>query len=65
MDFKTFIDDISAGYRKLTRQTSGSSLASPETVADVDAASAAHEARLQAGYDVGHVGVRGRLCSWI
>jgi hypothetical protein len=31
-------------------QTSSSSLASPGTVADVDAASAAHEAKLQAGY---------------
>ena len=49
MDFKTFIDDLSAGYRKLTGQTSSSSFASPGTVADVDAASAAHETRLQAG----------------
>ena len=54
MDFKTFIDDLSAGYRKVTGQTSSSSLASPGTVADVDAASAAHETRLQAGYEAGH-----------
>jgi hypothetical protein len=51
MDFKTF---QSAGYSKLKRQTSSSSLASLGKVADGDAASAAHEARLQAGYEAGH-----------
>jgi hypothetical protein len=50
MDFKTF---LSAGYSKLTGQTSSSSLASLGKVADGDAASAAHEARLQAGYEAG------------
>ena len=54
MDFKKFIADLTGGYRKLMGQTSSSSLASPGTVEDVDAATAAHEARLQAGYDVGH-----------
>ena len=54
MDFKKFIADLTGGYRKLMGQTSSSSLASPGTVEDVDAATAAHEARLQAGYEVGH-----------
>ena len=54
MDFKKFIADLNAQFRRLTGQTSSSSLASPGTVADVDAASAAHEARLQAGYEAGH-----------
>ena len=54
MDFKKFIADLTAGYRKLTGQTSSSSLASPGTVEEVDAATAAHEARLQVGYEAGH-----------
>jgi hypothetical protein len=54
MDFKKFIADLAARYRKLTGQTSSSSLAPPGTVEDVDAATAAHEARLQAGYEAGH-----------
>jgi flagellar biosynthesis/type III secretory pathway protein FliH len=53
-DFEKFIADLNAQFRRLTGQTSSSSLASPGTVADVDAASAAHEARLQAGYEAGH-----------
>jgi hypothetical protein len=54
MDFKKFIADLTGGYRKLTGQTSSSSHMSPGTVEDVDAATAAHEARLQAGYEAGH-----------
>ena len=54
MDFKKFIADLTAGYRKLAGQTSGSSLASPGSVEEIDAATAAHEARLQVGYEAGH-----------
>jgi hypothetical protein len=50
VDFKKFIADLAARYRKLTEPIPSSSLARPGPVADVDAV---REAGRQAGQEVG------------
>jgi hemoglobin len=51
MDFKKLIADLAARYRRLTKPISGSSLAPPGQVVDVDAA---HEAGRKVGYEAGY-----------
>jgi hypothetical protein len=51
MDFKKLIADLAARYRSLTKPISGSSLAPPGQVVDVDAA---HEAGRKVGYEAGY-----------
>jgi flagellar biosynthesis/type III secretory pathway protein FliH len=51
MGIKNLIADLIARYRNLAEETPGSSLSSPDAVAEVNAA---HEAGRKAGYEVGH-----------
>jgi hypothetical protein len=56
MDFKKFVADLAARFRKLNEPTPSSSLAPPVPGADIDgayAASVAHELGRRAGHEVG------------